>query len=74
MGFFDGPDGEAFPHAVTTAYFRSTDAMADRLDRAGFEVLEVHRRADPGRRPHAAMIARRSPSTDDGPAAAVKGP
>ena len=59
MGFFEGTDGEAFPHAVTTAYLWSTDGMAARLARAGFEVLDVHTRTDPGRRPHAAMIARR---------------
>ncbi|RAX45518.1 SAM-dependent methyltransferase [Arthrobacter sp. AQ5-06] len=60
VGFFDGTDGEAFPHAVTTAYSWSTDGMAARLVRAGFEVLEVQTRTDPGRRPHATMIARRS--------------
>ena len=41
MGFFEGTDGEAFPHAVTTAYLWSTDGMAARLARAGFEVLDV---------------------------------
>ncbi|MET3176171.1 UNVERIFIED_ORG: hypothetical protein ABIB52_004045 [Arthrobacter sp. UYCu721] len=60
VGFFDGTDGEAFPHAVTTAYSWSTDGMAARIVRAGFEVLEVQTRTDPGRRPHASMIARRS--------------
>ncbi|MEA5456240.1 class I SAM-dependent methyltransferase [Sinomonas sp. JGH33] len=59
LGFFDGPDGEAFPHAVTTAYYWSTDGMATRLARAGFEVLRTQRRTDYGRRPHAAIIARR---------------
>lgn len=69
MGFFDGTDGEAFPHVVATAYFWSTDAMAARLVRAGFEVLEVHTGTDPGRHRHTAMIARRCPSRiDSGPA------
>jgi SAM-dependent methyltransferase len=58
VGFFEGTDGEVFPHAVTTAYFWSTDGMAARLVGAGFEVLDVQRRTDPGQRPHAAVIAR----------------
>lgn len=66
MGFFDGTVGEAFPHVVTTAYLWSADGMAARLARAGFEVLDVHTRTDPGRHPHVAMIARRSPSKSVG--------
>lgn len=65
VGFFDGADGEAFPHVVTTAYFWSAGTMAGRLVRAGFEVVAVHTRTDPGHRPHAAMIARKRPSTSD---------
>ncbi|MCB5294783.1 class I SAM-dependent methyltransferase [Arthrobacter sp. SO3] len=65
MGFFDGMDGKALPHVVTTAYFWSADAMVTRLLRAGLEVVAVQTRADPGRRPQTAMIARRSPSTSD---------
>lgn len=61
MGFFDGTDGEAFPHVVTTAYVWSADAMAARLVRAGLEVVAVQTRTAPGRRPQTAMIARRSP-------------
>jgi SAM-dependent methyltransferase len=61
-GFFDGPDGETLPHAVTTAHFWSTEGMAAGLARAGFEVLDMQARADPGQRPHAAIIARRRPS------------
>lgn len=73
MGFFEGPDAEAFPHMVTTAYYWSTEGMAARLVRAGFEVLDVHTRSDPGRRPHAAMTARRCPSGSGGKVAdAVK--
>jgi SAM-dependent methyltransferase len=75
MGFFEGTDGEAFPHAVTTAYLWSTDGMAARLARAGFEVLDVHTRTDPDRRPHAAMIARRKslPAGSLTPSGAVPG-
>jgi hypothetical protein len=41
MGFFDGPDGEPFPHAITLAYFLSEEAFTGRLARAGFEVTHV---------------------------------
>ncbi|HKS02740.1 MAG TPA: SAM-dependent methyltransferase, partial [Arthrobacter sp.] len=60
--FFEGPDGEPFPHAVTTAYLLSADEMALRLARAGFEVTDVWKRSDSGTRPHAGIIARRTPS------------
>jgi ubiquinone/menaquinone biosynthesis C-methylase UbiE len=59
MGFFEGPDGEPFSHAVTTAYFLSVEAMAGRLTRAGFDARDVWKRSDPGTRPHAGIIARR---------------
>ncbi|MDQ4503882.1 class I SAM-dependent methyltransferase [Sinomonas sp. ASV322] len=61
VGFFEGPDGEAFPHAVTTAYYWSADGMSSHLARAGFEVVGIQGRTDPGHRPHAAMVARRLP-------------
>jgi hypothetical protein len=60
LGFFNGPAGESFPHAVTTAYYWSEDAMSQHLAAAGFEVLEVHVRTEPGNRPHAAIIAVRT--------------
>jgi SAM-dependent methyltransferase len=59
LGFFEGPDGEPFPHAVTTAYFLSAGVMAGRLARAGFEVTDVWKRSDPGTRSHTGIIARR---------------
>jgi hypothetical protein len=40
-GFFDGPDGEPFPHAITLAYFLSEEAFTGRLARAGCEVTHV---------------------------------
>ncbi|KRC61646.1 SAM-dependent methyltransferase [Agromyces sp. Root81] len=60
LGFFDGARVEPFPHKVVTAYFWPPSAMAERLEAAGFTVEEVHTRTDPGVRPHAAMIARRT--------------
>lgn len=64
LGFFDGEPGEAFPHAVTTAYYWSTEALGILLMDAGFEVVSSERRGRvPGEmsaRPHGALIARRS--------------
>ncbi|MFC9352872.1 class I SAM-dependent DNA methyltransferase [Arthrobacter sp. NPDC057013] len=57
LGFFEGPDGAPFAHAVATAYFLSPEVMADRLARAGFQVREVCRRSDPGARSQAGIIA-----------------
>ncbi|RAM37186.1 class I SAM-dependent DNA methyltransferase [Arthrobacter globiformis] len=62
LGFFDGPAGQPFPHAVTTAYYWSVDALTQHLLAAGFDVQEVHFRAEPENRPHAAIIAVRTTS------------
>ncbi|MBT2501305.1 class I SAM-dependent methyltransferase [Curtobacterium sp. ISL-83] len=60
VGFFVGPDTEAFDHAVTTAYRWSLDEMHAELDRAGFDAVETHTRtgSQPKPRPHAAVVAR----------------
>lgn len=57
VGFFDGSPGDSFPHAVTTAYYWSPKHLGGLLSEAGFEVLEVETRQDPGRRAHAAITA-----------------
>jgi len=57
VGFFEGESAEPFDHAVTTAYYWSADQMGAMLRDAGFEVLDVETRHDPGRRPHAAIAA-----------------
>jgi len=62
IGFFDGDAVEPFPHAVTTAYFWPVAEMSAQLKTAGFTVHEVHTRTDPGKRPHAAIIAHRNAS------------
>lgn len=59
VGFFEGAAVEPFPHAVTTAYYWSVDELSRYLVDAGFDVLAVHSRADPGKRSHAAIVARR---------------
>ena len=60
LGFFEGPALEAFPHAVTPAYFWPVEEISARLRTAGFTVVSTHCRVDPGARPHAAIIARRA--------------
>jgi SAM-dependent methyltransferase len=57
IGFFDGPDGDPFPHAVTTAHYWSVDGMSTLLERAGFAVIDSDARAQDGRRPHASISA-----------------
>jgi ubiquinone/menaquinone biosynthesis C-methylase UbiE len=57
LGFFDGPPGTPFQHAVTTAYYWSPEHMGHLLAEAGFHVLEVDMRQDSGKRPHAAIAA-----------------
>ena len=64
LGFFDGPRVEAFEHAVITAYRWPVDALASELASAGFEVAQTHTRADPGERPHAAILARLHPTRE----------
>lgn len=67
VGFFDAePDGlaaaEPFDHAVTSAYRWPAASMASLLVAAGFTVGRVEQRTDPAVRPHAAVLAIRSPS------------
>ena len=57
VGFFDGPSAEPFEHAITTAYYWSVDQMSEMLHSAGFEILDVETRQDPGKRAHAAISA-----------------
>jgi SAM-dependent methyltransferase len=57
VGFFDGPDGEPFPHAVTTARHWSVDGMSSLLQGAGFFVVDSDARVQDGRRPHASISA-----------------
>ncbi|WP_307102155.1 class I SAM-dependent methyltransferase [Arthrobacter globiformis] len=57
VGFFEGAPAEPFSHAVTTAYLWSVEQARHLLNEAGFDVLEVESRQDPGNRPHAAIAA-----------------
>lgn len=59
VGFFDGDDVEAFEHQVVTAYRWPVDELSERLRRAGFTEIERQQRpgiAEPGQRPHAALV------------------
>jgi SAM-dependent methyltransferase len=60
LGLFDGPRQEAFAHAVAPAQHWPVREMELLLERAGFTVLDVRTRQDPGARPHAALCARRA--------------
>ncbi len=59
IAFFDGEEVAPFDHAVVTAYYWPVDSMRRELAGAGFDVIETHTRTDPGRRPHAALVAKR---------------
>jgi SAM-dependent methyltransferase len=69
LGFCEGQAVAPFDHAVVTAYYWPVDAMRQKLTEAGFRVIETQTRADPGKRPHAAIVAQRvedEPVTDQG--------
>lgn len=59
LGFFEGPEVEAFDHAVVTAHSWPVTALTQHLDESGFEVQETHSRTGPGYRPHGAITALR---------------
>lgn len=60
LGYFPGPPGEPFDHAVTTAYSWSVDALRGPLAAGGLDVVEDHRRHEAGSRPLGALVARRT--------------
>ena len=61
IGFFDGEPGEAFDHAVHTAYYWSTEALGDLLAPYGFIVEQASARQDPGaRRRQGDLVATRT--------------
>ncbi|WP_324014449.1 class I SAM-dependent DNA methyltransferase [Microbacterium sp. JZ37] len=57
IGLFDGADIEPFPHKVVTAHRWPAAEMRRALEAAGFAVTDIEQRADPGARPHAAIVA-----------------
>ena len=64
LGFVDGTFAEPLAHAITGAYCWSVDETSLLLKAAGFDVLDIETRHDPGSRPHAviAATARRLPT------------
>ena len=59
IGFFDGEPGEAFDHAVHTAYYWSAEALGGLLAPYGFVVEQMSARQDPGaRRRQGDLVAR----------------
>lgn len=59
LGCFDADETEAFDHAVVQAYRWKASDLEGILESAGFDVVAVHRRAERGTRPVAAIIAER---------------
>ena len=57
VAFFEGLAADPFPHAITTAYYWSVEAMSLMLDQAGLDIAYIDRRQDVGKRPHAAILA-----------------
>lgn len=57
VDFFRGESSEPFDHAVTRAYYWSVNQMSNALQAAGFHVIDVETRLDPGSQPHAAIYA-----------------
>lgn len=57
LGFFAGDDGQPFDHAITTAYTWSEAGLSERVMRAGFRVVSVRSRTDPGARPVGTLLA-----------------
>jgi len=60
VGFFDGEVISPFDHRVVQAYYWPIEELSARLDRAGFSEVERQQRPgahEPGRRPHAAIVA-----------------
>ncbi|GAA2573585.1 class I SAM-dependent methyltransferase [Microbacterium binotii] len=59
LGFFDADAVEPFGHAVVGAWRWPAAELERRLERAGFDILETHRRATRGERPVGAILCRR---------------
>lgn len=57
IGFFEGPDGEAFEHRVTRAWTWSIPGMRALLEEAGFRVTDAQHRTPSGSRAHADVAA-----------------
>ncbi|WP_454129612.1 class I SAM-dependent methyltransferase [Microbacterium aurum] len=59
LGYFDGDALEAFDHAVAPAYRWPASDLERALEEAGLRAVEIHRRAERGRRPVGAIRCER---------------
>ena len=56
LGYFEGPETAPFAHAITRAHRYAEADLRRAVERAGFEVLEAHRRSGREHRPHGALL------------------
>ncbi len=61
LGYFEGPAGEDFSHAVSRAYRWDFSSLKVVLNEHGFVVVHNDSRHDPWSRPHGEIIASRQP-------------
>lgn len=59
VGYFDGPAGAAFDHAVATAYYWSATALRDVLEAERFAVQATATRKETGMRAQGELVATR---------------
>lgn len=59
LGFFTGPQLDAFDHAVTVAYCWPMDQLVAQIEEAGFSVTHVESRTMSPTRTHGALLATR---------------
>ncbi len=59
LGFFAGERSEPFDHAVVTGYHWPVDEMLRALEGAGFALIDIRTRREPGGRPLASVTAER---------------
>ncbi|SJN09851.1 putative methyltransferase [Leucobacter sp. 7(1)] len=64
LGYFDGPHGVPFDHAVTTAFTWSADELSALVSDAGFQVVSIQSRAEPGSRPVGTLFATKRGGAD----------
>ncbi|MBL3687134.1 class I SAM-dependent methyltransferase [Leucobacter zeae] len=59
VGFFSGEELKRFDHAVAPAWFWPPHALAGELEAAGFEIVDLEERREPGERAVASLSASR---------------
>jgi ubiquinone/menaquinone biosynthesis C-methylase UbiE len=60
LGFFEGAAAEPFDHSITTAYYWSVEALTERLEQAGFTVIDWRTRQGRGIRNQGVIVAVRN--------------